>query len=216
MYHDAERRKEAAEINASLYALRECVRFRRMQREAALYPDQKGPHVHVPYRSSQLTRVLMECFVKEEARMAVIATVSPNPTDTEHSITTLRTACMISGRDKDCRETKEDVPEILTQIQATRMVAPVHWTNEDVIEWLMKVRKGTFSHLVDNIPSSINGRALVRLTEVMLANICGDKQLGIQVYDAIRREIAKVDEYMSQRRQEARECATRAKSRQYG
>jgi len=31
MYHDAERRKEAAEINASLYALRECVRFRRME-----------------------------------------------------------------------------------------------------------------------------------------------------------------------------------------
>ena len=66
MYHDAERRKEAAEINASLYALRECVRYRRMQREAEAGT---GPaaHVHVPYRSSQLTRVLMECFVKEQA-----------------------------------------------------------------------------------------------------------------------------------------------------
>ena len=69
MYHDAERRKEAAEINASLYALRECVRYRRMQREAEAGA---GPtaHVHVPYRSSQLTRVLMECFVKEQASVS--------------------------------------------------------------------------------------------------------------------------------------------------
>ena len=44
--------------------------------------------------------------------MAVITTVSPNPTDTEHSITTLRTACMISGCDSKCRETKEEVPAL--------------------------------------------------------------------------------------------------------
>jgi kinesin family protein 2/24 len=49
MYHDAERRKEAAEINASLYALRECVRFRRMERQAAASGG-TTPHVHVPYR----------------------------------------------------------------------------------------------------------------------------------------------------------------------
>lgn len=49
MYHDAERRKEAAEINASLYALRECVRFRRMERQAAAAGG-PTPHVHVPYR----------------------------------------------------------------------------------------------------------------------------------------------------------------------
>lgn len=53
MYHDSERRKEAAEINASLYALRECVRFRRMQRLAEL-GDGPKPHVHVPYRYAEL------------------------------------------------------------------------------------------------------------------------------------------------------------------
>jgi len=52
----------------------------------------------------------MECFVKDDARMAVIATVSPNPTDTEHIVSTLRTACMISGSDAGCRELKENVP----------------------------------------------------------------------------------------------------------
>lgn len=74
-------------------------------------------------RSSSLTRVLMECFVKEDARMAVIATVSPNPTDTEHIVSTLRTACMISGSDGDCRELKEDVPmTVQMQREAQRQV----------------------------------------------------------------------------------------------
>ena len=36
-----------------------------------------GGHVHVPYRSSHLTRVLMECFVRPDAQLGVIGTVSP-------------------------------------------------------------------------------------------------------------------------------------------
>ena len=75
MYHDAQARKESAEINASLYALRECIRLRRRQAEEAQQPN-GGKHVHVPYRSSQLTRVLMECFMSPDAAVAVIATVS--------------------------------------------------------------------------------------------------------------------------------------------
>ena len=75
MYHDAQARKESAEINASLYALRECIRLRRRQAEEAQLPN-GGKHVHVPYRSSQLTRVLMECFTSSDAAVAVIATVS--------------------------------------------------------------------------------------------------------------------------------------------
>jgi kinesin family protein 2/24 len=78
MHHDARARKECAEINASLYALRECVRLRRRQAEEAKHPG-GGKHVHVPYRSSQLTRVLMECFTSPDALVAVIATVPPLP-----------------------------------------------------------------------------------------------------------------------------------------
>jgi kinesin family protein 2/24 len=33
MHHSAEQRKETAEINASLYALKECVRMRRLQHQ---------------------------------------------------------------------------------------------------------------------------------------------------------------------------------------
>ena len=78
MHHDAQARKESAEINSSLYALRECIRLRRRQAEEARQPN-GGKHVHVPYRSSQLTRVLMECFTTADASVAVIATVLSPP-----------------------------------------------------------------------------------------------------------------------------------------
>lgn len=92
MHHNAEQRKEGAEINASLYALKECVRLRRLQLQSG-----GRQHVHVPFRQSQLTRVLMECFVREDAKLAVIGTVSPSSTDTEHSVTTLKTVMLIGG-----------------------------------------------------------------------------------------------------------------------
>ena len=56
-----------------------------------------GGHVHVPYRSSHLTRVLMECFVRPDAQLGVIGTVSSASTDTEHSVSTLKTVGLIGG-----------------------------------------------------------------------------------------------------------------------
>ena len=95
--------------------------------------------------------------LQEEARMAVIATVSPNPTDTEHSITTLRTASMISGNDQDCRELKEDVPMTVQMArEAHRQVAPVHWSHSDVVDWL-RVRSHTMSPCPCLLRSSAQG-----------------------------------------------------------
>ena len=73
-YHAAERRKEGAEINASIYALKECMRA--MTSGAS----------HVPFRNNLLTRALKDNFTTPGAQIAVIATVSPTATDTEHSI----------------------------------------------------------------------------------------------------------------------------------
>lgn len=44
-----ERQKESTEINASLYALKECVRARALQA--------KGKRAQIPFRSSNLTKV---------------------------------------------------------------------------------------------------------------------------------------------------------------
>lgn len=86
--------------------MKECVRARAL---AA-----KGKNVQIPFRSSSLTKVLMESFVRNDAYLAVIATVSPIPTDTEHSISTLRTVCAIAGyNDADMVEEKQEVRHVL-------------------------------------------------------------------------------------------------------
>lgn len=69
MWHDAERRKEGAEINQSLHALKECMR------NWVLVQAGKGSHI--PFRESALTRVLADSFMRADTYAA--ATKAPRP-----------------------------------------------------------------------------------------------------------------------------------------
>jgi kinesin family protein 2/24 len=84
MYHGKDRRKECSSINASLMALKDCIRGR-----AA------GKNVSHQYRKSKLTMALKSSFSLPSARTMVIATVSPASKDTEHSLNTLRHASIM-------------------------------------------------------------------------------------------------------------------------
>lgn len=77
-------KREGAEINKSLLALKECIRA--MDKSAA----------HLPFRHSKLTQVLKESLVGE-AKCCIIATISPEEVSTEHSLNTLRYAHRIRG-----------------------------------------------------------------------------------------------------------------------
>ncbi|KAI8145891.1 P-loop containing nucleoside triphosphate hydrolase protein [Fennellomyces sp. T-0311] len=76
---DAKTRMEGAEINKSLLALKECIR--------ALDQDKR----HTPFRQSKLTQVLKDSFVGN-SRTCMIATISPNQSNSEHTLNTLRYA----------------------------------------------------------------------------------------------------------------------------
>lgn len=78
--HSRQLRTESAEINRSLLALKECIR--------SLATNE----THVPFRASKLTMVLRDSFVRPHCRVAMIATVSPSVSATDHTINTLRYA----------------------------------------------------------------------------------------------------------------------------
>ena len=89
MYHTAKLRKEGGQINASLMALKQCVHAKAAGKNAS----------HV-YRKSKLTMALKMSFMLPSAKTVVIATVSPSSKDTEHSLNTLRHACVMDGQAK--------------------------------------------------------------------------------------------------------------------
>jgi kinesin family protein 2/24 len=94
--HDARRRAEGAQINASLMALKACVRAKAARER------------YIPYRQAKLTQVLKRCFDDERAVTYVIATVSPASKDTEHTMNTLSHAGLMDGQG-DSASVKEKV-----------------------------------------------------------------------------------------------------------
>ncbi|XP_068145789.1 LOW QUALITY PROTEIN: kinesin-like protein Klp59C [Drosophila tropicalis] len=74
-------RLEAAEINKSLLALKECIRA--LGRQSA----------HVPFRGSKLTQVLRDSFIGGvKVKTCMIAMISPGLNSVEHTLNTLRYA----------------------------------------------------------------------------------------------------------------------------
>ncbi|KAJ3604203.1 hypothetical protein NHX12_028944 [Muraenolepis orangiensis] len=76
---DRQTRREGAEINQSLLALKECIRS--LDREQS----------HTPFRQSKLTQVLKDSFVGN-SKTCMIANISPGQLATEHTLNTLRYA----------------------------------------------------------------------------------------------------------------------------
>ncbi|NXU18424.1 KIF24 protein, partial [Pardalotus punctatus] len=87
---DRQTKMEAAEINQSLLALKECIR--------AL--DQK--HMHPSFRQSKLTQVLKDSFIGN-SKTCMIANVSPSHIATEHTLNTLRYADRVKELKKGIR-----------------------------------------------------------------------------------------------------------------
>lgn len=95
-YHGKERRKETSYINASLMALKDCIRAR----------ASGNASINHIFRKSKLTLALKASFSLVNAVTYVIATVSPTSKDTEHSLNTLRHACIMHGQESKDSETR--------------------------------------------------------------------------------------------------------------
>lgn len=97
MHHDAERRKECKYINTSLMTLKECLHIRAASARSSTTAKPASSMLHV-YRKNKLTLALKDALTDPEARSLVICTVSPTSRDTEHTISTLRHACVMDGQ----------------------------------------------------------------------------------------------------------------------
>ena len=155
----------------------------------------------MPYRSSHLTRVLMECFIRPDARLGVIGTVSPASTDTEHSVSTLKTVGLIGGREENegVHEEKEDVSKNLetaadgtvSEKEVERVIAPVRWSNANIKAWIAKPGNEKFAAKV-TVPGSLMGRDIVRMNPLALQNLCGgDAKLAQLLHNKLREEITR-------------------------
>lgn len=98
---DAKVRMEGAEINRSLLALKECIR--------ALDQDRK----RAPFRGSKLTMVLRDSFIGN-SKTCMIATISPNASNSDHTLNTLKYADRIKEfrGESDSRLAYSDVQDM--------------------------------------------------------------------------------------------------------
>jgi len=208
LYHDKERQKESAEINASLYALKNCIRARCEIREK--------PNTFIPYRSSLLTRVLRETFEDDAALLSIIATAAPNATDTEHTMETLKTVSSIVGTEKDIVELPtekvlmaHELQELISgkplSTQSGVNVVPRKWNHSQLLSWLKKASGGIFQNV--NVVKSDTGKTVMSQTVVKLTDsMChGDAILATQLFNKLRGETDRVERILLKKRIERKQ-----------
>mmetsp|Transcript_9010 Transcript_9010/g.21475 ORF Transcript_9010/g.21475 Transcript_9010/m.21475 type:complete len:518 (-) Transcript_9010:188-1741(-) len=211
MYHTKERQREGAEINASLHALKECIRSlaeargdnygRRLGRgspdtgkRAKLTTQNTGAN-HIPFRASSLTKLMMEAFTSPNANLAVICTVSPCASDTEHSIGTLRTGFALSGRPASApyivEKRRDDYFSSMRAQQGAEARArhPKRWDAPTLQQWLKTVQKGVFADVAGRLPANTTGAMFSRFGEQRLVQLCNHEQAGRRLYKLLRAEM---------------------------
>ncbi|XP_028966559.1 kinesin-like protein KIF2A [Galendromus occidentalis] len=102
--NDHQGRREAADINMSLLALKECIRA--LGRRSS----------HLPFRQSRLTHILKDSFIGEKSRTCMIAMISPGKSSCEYTLNTLRYADRVKelvAGERAMAPTDEDDDELM-------------------------------------------------------------------------------------------------------
>ncbi|KAL9191030.1 hypothetical protein ACHAXT_000736 [Thalassiosira profunda] len=189
LYHQKDRQKESAQINASLYALKECIRARANQSS------------RIPFRSHNLTRILKESFERDGARLCVIACVAPNATDTEHTMETLKTVASIVGIENDIKE--EEAHTVTPQTCGTMrptVVPPKQWSHEQLKKF---VERNKLTKV--QLSKEHDGKAVMKMSVQQIAVHLfedRDKEQAQRLFDVLRTANDRVTEKQKQARAE--------------
>ena len=204
MWHDADRRKEGAEINFSLHSLKECMRHWVMA--------QDGKQVHIPFRASALTRVLADSFLRSDTLITVVGTVSPSATDTEHTLATLKTVAAVTGSELQMKEVKRDVKPIV-EPPALHTIAPKLWAEDRLRAWLagtISSRGEPLSNVLPLVPIGVTGKHIMRMTVVQFRQLWGcSEDLAQQLFHELRVATKNANEAKDSKRRGARAAEQR-------
>lgn len=126
----------------------------------------------IEFRATLLTKVLKECFTAgpQQHRTTIIATVSPTPTDLQHSINTLaHVVLMCPDLSRLTHRVCSDMP--LTAYGTAHLSrTPVSdWSAAEVRTWLAQAERGRFAHVV--LPAGIDGAGLLQLSANNLSEL---------------------------------------------
>ncbi|KAK3282693.1 hypothetical protein CYMTET_9579, partial [Cymbomonas tetramitiformis] len=113
-----------------------------------------------------LTQVLKECFTDPEHMTLAVTTVSPSPTDLQHTVNSLRhVSHMAASLATLAAETVVDIP-----IHRAAIETPIQkWTPEQVVLWVAAVEEGRFAHLA--LPHGLDGKGLLKLSAMRLSQL---------------------------------------------
>lgn len=128
--------------------LQECIRARASQSS------------RIPYRNSNLTRILRESFERNDAKLSIIGCVAGNASDTDHTTETLKTISAIVGNEnKNIEEKARPVVKATIPTKMNRDKLPKQWSQKELKSFLSK-------NNIDNIQlaPSHNGAALMKLS----------------------------------------------------
>jgi len=176
-HHNAQDRKDAADINSTIFTLKECFRVMR---------DTKG---QPPFRDSLLTRVLADSFTSDDAMVLAIGTVSPASKDTEHSVETLKSLQLLQGTQMTF-ELKEDIKDETPVLKHPRV-----WSEEEVRDFFKRAAEGRGEPWVASVPNGTDGKMFVRMPANRFAQTCGgNKELGDMIFKELRAEMKNADE----------------------
>lgn len=112
-------RREGADINTSLLALKECIRALSLKQ------------AHLPFRGSKLTQVLRDSFIGENSRTCMIAMVTPGSSSCEHSLNTLRYADRV--KELACNNTGFNTTEELDNSKCDSVSPTLDVVSSDVV-----------------------------------------------------------------------------------
>ena len=169
----AAQHKESADINLALMTLKECFRaYHQSLTSSANNNNASGKSQRIPYRASTLTKVLKDCFVVSRSSQAhhttIIATISPTPTDLEHSLNTINHVLLMSSTLQRFYDfINVEVPK--TSDSALSSIPIVQWTAQQVQAWIATVEKGKFAHLV--LPQDVDGKRLLEMNASTFAQL---------------------------------------------